>query len=139
MKIPATSDQRPATSDQRPATSDQRPATSDQLTVLKEHFPNCFDRNGAFMPDKLQAIVEESGVNLSTEGYALNWLGKSYARLLTNENLRTLLQADIVHNNKPENTNSQNLLIKGDNLEVLKHLKGAYSRQVKMIFHRSSI
>jgi len=109
-------------------------ANSEQLQVLKQHFPNCFDKNGAFIPDKLQAIVEENGVKVATEGYSLNWLGKSYARLLTNEAPRTLLKADAVHNAQPDNLSSQNLLIKGDNLEVLKHLKGAYSRQVKMIY-----
>lgn len=109
-------------------------ANNEQLNVLKQHFPNCFDKNGAFIPDKLQAIVEENGVKVSTEGYSLNWLGKSYARLLTNEASRTLLKADTNHNTQANNTNSQNLLIKGDNLEVLKHLKGAYSRQVKMIY-----
>jgi adenine-specific DNA-methyltransferase len=73
-------------------------------------------------------------VALSKEGYSLNWLGKSYARLLANENIRTLLKADTAHNAKPANATSQNLLIKGDNLEVLKHLMGAYSEQVKMIY-----
>src|SRR5690606_32482298 len=32
------------------------------------------------------------------------------------------------------NKNSHNLLIQGDNLEVLKHLKGAYGEKVKMIY-----
>ncbi|CAG0907237.1 unnamed protein product, partial [Darwinula stevensoni] len=74
------------------------------------------------------------GVALSKEGYSLNWLGKSYARLLANENVRTLLKAKTEHNNLPENISSQNMLIKGDNLEVLKHLMGAYSGKVKMIY-----
>ena len=39
---------------------------------------------------------------------------------------------DIAHNSK--NENAQNLLIKGDNLEVLKHLKNAYFESVKMIY-----
>ena len=78
--------------------------------------------------------MQDSGVALSKEGYSLNWLGKSYARLLANENIRTRLVADTAHNTQPNNANSQNLLIKGDNLEVLKHLMGAYSEQVKMIY-----
>lgn len=108
-------------------------ATS-QLDVLKKHFPNCFDKNGAFIPSKFQEIVDEADVPVSKEGYSLNWLGKSYARLLANEKIRTWLKADEAHNTKPENTESQNLLIKGDNLEVLKHLVGAYSEKVKMIY-----
>lgn len=105
-----------------------------QLALLKKHFVNCFDKHGNFIPDKLQEIVQASGVALSKEGYSLNWLGKSYARLLANESIRTLLKADIAHNAKPANASSQNLLIKGDNLEVLKHLMGAYSEQVKVIY-----
>lgn len=108
--------------------------TSPQLALLKKHFANCFDKHGNFIPAKLQEIVQASGVTLSKEGYSLNWLGKSYARLLANENIRTLLKADTAHNAQPANATSQNLLIKGDNLEVLKHLMGAYSEQVKMIY-----
>lgn len=105
-----------------------------QLALLKKHFANCFDKHGSFIPAKLQEIVQDSGVALSKEGYSLNWLGKSYARLLANENIRTLLKADTAHNAQSANATSQNLLIKGDNLEVLKHLMGAYSEQVKMIY-----
>lgn len=106
----------------------------EKIALLKANFPNCFDKKGAFIPAKLQEMVEGSGVALSHESYTLNWLGKSYARLLANENIRTWLKADEAHNALPENANSQNLLIKGDNLEVLKHLMGAYSEQVKMIY-----
>ncbi|OOF38584.1 type III restriction endonuclease subunit M [Rodentibacter mrazii] len=64
----------------------------------------------------------------------MNWLGKSYAKLLRNLPPKTLLCEDKAHNAKPENANSQNLLIQGDNLEVLKHLKNAYKGRVKMIY-----
>ncbi len=46
----------------------------------------------------------------------------------------TFLKEDVEHNTKIENKNSENLLIKGDNLEVLKHLKNAYAEQIKMIY-----
>jgi len=107
---------------------------STQLEILKTNFPQCFDKNGSFIPHKMQDIVAKDGINLSKESYSLNWLGKSYARLLANEQPLTLLKEDKNHNQKPENINSENLLIKGDNLEVLKHLRHAYSEQVKMIY-----
>lgn len=47
---------------------------------------------------------------------------------------KTLLTEDKDHNQREENKNSQNLLIKGDNLEVLKHMVNAYSEKVKMIY-----
>ncbi len=109
-------------------------ANSQQIELLKKLFPQCFDKHGAFMADKLQAIVGDSGTAFSKESYRLNWLGKSYARLLANENPLTFLSEDKTHNQKPEHRDSENLLIKGDNLEVLKHLKQAYAEQVKMIY-----
>ncbi|MGX8001786.1 DNA methyltransferase, partial [Klebsiella pneumoniae] len=98
------------------------------------NFPQCFDKNGAFIQEKLLEIVKSSDVELSKESYSLNWLGKSYARLLANLPPKTLLTEDKDHNQLEENKNSQNLLIKGDNLEVLKHMVNAYSEKVKMIY-----
>ncbi|MGZ8982783.1 MAG: DNA methyltransferase [Methylotenera sp.] len=90
-------------------------------------------KDGQLDIETLQNLLG-SEVALHDEHYGLHWLGKSYARLLANENIRTWLKADAEHNAQPGNVNSQNLLIKGDNLEVLKHLMGAYREQVKMIY-----
>ncbi len=109
-------------------------ANSKQIQLLKEHFPQCFDKNGAFRADKMQEIVGEQGLDVSSESYSLNWLGKSYARLLANENPLTLLKENKEHNQQAEHKDSQNLLIKGDNLEVLKHMVNAYREKVKMIY-----
>lgn len=121
--------------------------------VLKEHFPQCFDKNGDLMPRKLQEAIldlaqennaqantatqdleNEAAFSLSKESYSLNWLGKSYAKLLRHLPTHTLIAQDSAHNTQPQNANSKNVLIKGDNLEVLKHLKNAYYRKVKMIY-----
>lgn len=104
------------------------------LDILKTHFPPCFDKDGNFLIEKFKTNLTEDEVNFSTESYGLEWLGKSYARLLASDPATTLLKADETHNALPENANSQNLLIKGDNLEVLKHLANAYYEQVKMIY-----
>ncbi|HHY1467635.1 TPA: site-specific DNA-methyltransferase [Yersinia enterocolitica] len=114
--------------------SEVETANSKQIAVLKANFPQCFDKNGAFIQEKLLEIVKSSDVELSKESYSLNWLGKSYARLLANLPPKTLLTEDKDHNQREENKNSQNLLIKGDNLEVLKHIVNAYSEKVKMIY-----
>ncbi|HBV1758723.1 TPA: site-specific DNA-methyltransferase [Klebsiella pneumoniae] len=114
--------------------SEVETANSKQLAVLKANFPQCFDKNGAFIQEKLLEIVKSSDVELSKESYSLNWLGKSYARLLANLPPKTLLTEDKDHNQHEENKNSQNLLIKGDNLEVLKHMVNAYAEKVKMIY-----
>jgi len=104
------------------------------LEILRLNFPHCFDKDGNFQLEKFKANLTEKGINFSTESYGLEWLGKSYARLLASDPATTLLKADEAHNSKPENAKSENLLIKGDNLEVLKHLVGAYYEKIKMIY-----
>ena len=105
-----------------------------QVEVLKQHFPSCFDKNGNFMPDKMAEIVKSEDIDVSKEGYSLNWLGKSYARLMANLNTETLIAEKTEHNSEEINANSENVLFQGDNLDVLKHLKNAYREQVKMIY-----
>jgi len=107
---------------------------SDNVEILKKHFPSCFDKDGRFNLEKFKEEIKIDEINLSKESYGLEWLGKSYARVLTFEPARTLLKEDEEWNKKKENKNSQNLLIKGDNLEVLKHLVNAYYEKIKMIY-----
>ncbi|MDK2791621.1 MAG: adenine-specific DNA-methyltransferase [Deferribacteres bacterium] len=102
--------------------------------ILKKHFPSCFDRDGRFNYEKFKEEIKVDEINLSKESYGLDWLGKSYARVLTFETTRTLLKEDEDWNGKEENINSGNLLIKGDNLEVLKHLYHAYYEKIKLIY-----
>lgn len=108
--------------------------SSKQVAILKKHFPQCFDKKGNFISEKLMEIVSSSETEISKESYSLNWLGKSYARLLTNLPPKTLIVGDIKHNSSDLSKNSEHLLIKGDNLEVLKHLSNAYSEEIKMIY-----
>lgn len=107
---------------------------SKQLKALKKLLPSCFDVNGNFIQERLLDIIQSSDVDLSKESYSLNWLGKSYARLLANLPPKTLIKSYIEHNNRIEHKDSKNLLIKGDNLEVMKHLINAYSEKIKMIY-----
>ena len=105
------------------------------MKILKQHFSHCFDKSGNFDFDKFkQELSQDEETNFSKESYGLEWLGKSYARLLAGDEAKTLLKEDKKWNTKTENKNSQNLLIKGDNLEVLKHLSNAYYQKIKMIY-----
>jgi len=103
------------------------------LEILKTNFPQCFDKDGKFQIEKFRQNLTEKEINFSSESYGLDWLGKSYARLLASDPATTLLKADETHNQKAENAAAENLLLKGDNLEVLKHLANAYREKIKMI------
>ncbi len=109
-------------------------AKNNNLEKLKKDFPECFDKNGDFDFEKFKKELQTSEIDFSKESYGLDWLGKSYARLLSSDEATTLLKEDEEFNQKEENKNSQNLLIKGDNLEVLKHLSNAYYEKIKMIY-----
>ncbi|OAD42364.1 site-specific DNA-methyltransferase [Polaribacter atrinae] len=104
------------------------------LEILKQNFPSCFDKKGEFDFEKFKIQLSKNEINFSKESYGMDWLGKSYARLLATDETTTLLQEDEKFNQKEENKNSENLLIKGDNLEVLKHLSNAYYEKIKMIY-----
>ena len=115
-------------------TTNLTPKTADLQAVLHTHFADCFGKEGAFDFEKFKAVLQQKEVDFFTESYSLQWLGKQYARLLATDPVTTLLRADEAHNALPENAHSQNLLLKGDNLEVLKHLTNAYYEKVKMIY-----
>lgn len=115
-------------------TTNLTPKTADLQAVLHAHFADCFSKEGSFDFEKFKTVLQQKGVDFFTESYSLQWLGKQYARLLATDPVTTLLRADEMHNALPENAHSQNLLLKGDNLEVLKHLTNAYYEKVKMIY-----
>jgi len=104
------------------------------LEILKKHFSHCFDKNGNFDIEKFKQEISENEIDFYKESYGMDWLGKSYARLLASDSATTLLKEDEEFNQKDENKNAENLLVKGDNLEVLKHLSNAYYEKIKMIY-----
>ena len=104
------------------------------LNQLKENFPDFFDKDNNFMLDKFKNTLKSDEINITKEGYELNFLGKSYARFQTSTETETIISPLTDHNNIDENKNSENLYIIGDNLDALKHLLKSYSRKVKCIY-----
>ena len=105
-----------------------------ELERLRAALPEYFDNNGAFMIDRFKETLSSGDVNLTKEGYELKFLGKSYAKYLTSTETETVVVPDLEHNSEPENKDSENLYIVGDNLDALKHLLGSYTGQVKCIY-----
>lgn len=103
------------------------------LRKLHADFPNCFNKEGKFDLEKFQSLISNK-VDITKEGYDLNFLGKNYANLIASTETETVIQPDIEHNSKPENKNSQNIYISGDNLDALKHLLKSYSGKIKCIY-----
>ena len=104
-----------------------------EMELLKENFPSCFREDGSFDIERFKEYLSDK-VAVNNEGYELKFLGKNYARLLASVDTTTVIVPDEEHNNKPENKDSQNVYISGDNLDGLKHLLKSYAHQVKCIY-----
>ena len=104
-----------------------------EMDALKKYFPQCFHADGEFDIEAFKAALP-GGTTITDETSGFNWLGKNYARMLTNMDTTTLIRPDEEHNAKPENKDSQNVYISGDNLDALQHLVKSYSGKVKVIY-----
>ncbi len=111
---------------------DVRP-NSEVMERLHRDFSDCFNREGKFDMAKFQALISDK-VDLVKENQGFDFLGKSYARMLTGLDSTTVIVPDEAHNSKPENINSENIYISGDNLDALKHLVKSYAGRVKCIY-----
>lgn len=104
------------------------------LNQLKENFPDFFDKDNNFKIDKFKNALKSDEINITKEGYELNFLGKSYARFQTSTETETIISPLTDHNNKDENINSENLYIIGDNIDGLKHLLKSYTNKINCIY-----
>lgn len=106
---------------------------SNELEILREHFPACFSADGSFDIVRFQEYLKDK-VNVTDEGYELKFLGKNYARMLASLDTTTVIVPDDTHNSLPENKDSKNIYISGDNLDALKHLLKSYAGKIKCIY-----
>jgi adenine-specific DNA-methyltransferase len=104
--------------------------TEDQKAKLKSLFPEAVTEGGKIDFDRLKATLGET-VDPGKERYGLNWPGKADCfKTIQMPSTATLIPA------RSESVNfdtTENLIIEGDNLEVLKLLQKSYLGQVKVI------
>lgn len=108
---------------------------AENIRRLKALFPELVTEgpNGAAVNvDVLKALVGDATVTDADEKYGLNWHGKRRARQLA------LMPSTGTLRPCPEDSvdwdTTQNLMIEGDNLEVLKLLQKSYAGKVKLIY-----
>ena len=101
-----------------------------RLDRLREIFPEAFTE-GKIDFAKFQQVLSGEATE-AAERYGLSWTGKSEAI----KNIQTLTTGTLLPA-RDESVNfdaTENLIIEGDNLEVLKLLQGGYHGRVKMIY-----
>ncbi|MDO4432445.1 MAG: DNA methyltransferase [Aerococcaceae bacterium] len=89
---------------------------------------------GGFDLQKFTSMLQERNIQELTSGYKLDFIGKDYAKKQAGERPTTVILPDKEHNAKPENRDSHNLFLTGDNLEVLRHLQASYQNAVDVIY-----
>lgn len=104
---------------------------AERLAQLKAIMPDLFNLEGQLNMDELKKLINPALVN-ETERYEFRWFGKSNAKRNAFSPSNATLNFDAARSVNPQN--AQNLIIEGDNLEVLKLLSTAYREQVKMIY-----
>lgn len=107
------------------------------LSFLKENYPNVI-RDNEINLEELKTVLGLP-IDEKINGYGLNFVGRNFAKAKyaqkTEKELRlnTSLSKDI-DISTALNAGTQNLVLKGDNLDSLKILKNHYSGQIKCIY-----
>ncbi|WP_312282624.1 site-specific DNA-methyltransferase [Pseudescherichia sp.] len=104
--------------------------TEDNICKLKSLFPEAFNE-GNIDFDVLKQLLGEN-VDEKEERYGLNWHGKRQARQLALTPSRGTLRP--CKDESVDWDNTKNIMIEGDNLEVLKLLQKSHAGKVKLIY-----
>jgi len=100
------------------------------LRFIKDNYPNVI-RDTEINLEELNAVLGLP-VNEKVNGYGLNFVGRNFARAKYAQKTEKELR---LNTSLSKNINStQNLVLKGDNLDSLKILKNFYSGQIKCIY-----
>ncbi len=102
-----------------------------KLDELKNIFPEIF-ADEIINYDKLKEILSSEIEESKSEHYSFNWSGKKGCYKTIKTKTTTTLKVDTSHSELDSESN--NVFIEGDNLEVLKLLQNAYHKKIKMIY-----
>lgn len=100
------------------------------LSFLKENYPNII-RDTEINLEELKTVLGLP-IDEKVNGYGLNFVGRNFARAKYAQKTEKELR---LNNTLSKNTKTtENLVLKGDNLDSLKILKNYYSGQIKCIY-----
>ena len=113
---------------------DSKEAKNALFENLKTHFPQTIKDNQVDLKAIATLLGLETKANI--QGYELTFTGKALANALYSTPTQKLLKFEESFNVRSAESSKEdsNFIIKGDNLDVLKILKAAYSEKIKMIY-----
>jgi len=109
---------------------------AERLAKLKELFPDIFTDEGKLDEKQLHQLLQNAGAEdkpqTTKETYEFNWFGKAAAKDEAFKPTRLTLAYDPKRSFNGDN--SDNVIIEGENLDVLKLLLCGYREQIKCIY-----
>lgn len=104
---------------------------TERLETLRKMFPDWFTQEGKLDLNEVKKAVNPDSVD-ETERYEFRWFGKSKAKRNAFMPTRATLHYDEDRSVNSETT--ENIIIEGENLEVLKILLNSYRNKIKVIY-----
>ena len=104
---------------------------SERLDTLRQLFPDWFTQEGRLDINEVKKAVNPEDVD-ETERYEFRWFGKSKAKRNAFTPTRATLHYDEKRSVNADKT--ENIIIEGENLEVLKILTSSYRGKIKFIY-----
>ena len=104
----------------------------EKLAALKKLIPNLVNSDGQVDKQALDDFINIANTTSNNKGYELTFAGKGLARVKADSETTKELQTQKKQSKDFENT--ENVVIRGDNLEVLKVLQQNYFGKIKMIY-----
>ncbi len=103
----------------------------ERLETLKKLYPDLFANEGKVSIREIAKLMDYASIS-ETERYEFRWFGKSKAKREAFTPTDATLIYDEARSVNP--TESENLIIEGENLNVLKLLSNSYREKVKCIY-----
>lgn len=103
----------------------------ERLNQLKKLFPDLFTDEGNLNEDELRNLLSRFASS-QTERYEFRWAGKTHSKKLAFTPSKATLVPD--EKRSVDFDKTENVIIEGDNLEVLKLLQKPYHNQIKCIY-----
>lgn len=104
---------------------------AERLETLRRLFPDWFTQEGRLDINEVKKIANPDGIE-ETERYEFRWFGKSKAKRNAFTPTRATLHYDAERSVNADKT--ENIIIEGENLEVLKILQQGYREKIKCIY-----